>query len=103
MLCGIIAYAVALEDAIAHPGDPLSGAARLALSLGMLLFVGGSAFAMWRATCGRPFLRVAIALLTAAIVGLPGELPAAGALAFALAGAAGVALSDETRARRLAG
>jgi low temperature requirement protein LtrA len=101
MLCGIVAYAVALEDAIAHPGDPLPGAARLALSLGMLLFLGGTAFAMWRATCGRPLLRVSIALVTAALVGFLTGLPAAGALAVALAGVAAVASSDERRARRL--
>jgi low temperature requirement protein LtrA len=103
MLCGIVAYAVALEDAIAHPADPLLPAARLALAAGLLLFLGGTAFAMWRATCGRPVLRVAIAVVTAAAVWLLGSLPAAGALAVALAGAAAVALTDEIHADRLRG
>jgi low temperature requirement protein LtrA len=101
MLCGIVAYAVALEDAIAHPGEPLSGPARLALSLGIALFLCGTAFAMWRATCGRPLRRVAISLVTAAAVGLLSSLPASVALALALVGAASVAVADEARAGRL--
>jgi low temperature requirement protein LtrA len=103
MLCGIVAYAVALEDAIAHPGDPLPAAARVALASGIFLFLGGTAFAMWRATCGRPFLRAGIASVTAAAVGLLGSIPAPGALAIALAGATAVALTDEGRADRLRG
>jgi low temperature requirement protein LtrA len=103
MLCGIVAYAVALEDAIAHPGDPLLPGARLALAAGLLLFLGGSAFAMWRATCGRPVLRVALSLVTAAAITALVSLPAPAALAVALAGTAAVALSDEARARRLEG
>lgn len=50
MLCGVIIYAYALEEAIAHPGDPLPFVGRLALALGFSLFVGGMAAAVWRAT-----------------------------------------------------
>jgi low temperature requirement protein LtrA len=101
MLCGIIAYAVALEEALAHPSDPLVPAARLGLALGLLLYLGGSALAMWRATCGSPLARIAIAFVTAgAVVALP-TLPATGALAMALTGFVVVALLDERRARRL--
>jgi low temperature requirement protein LtrA len=103
ILCGIVAYAVALEDAIAHPADPLPAPARLALALGIFLFLGGTAFAMWRATCGKPFVRFAIALVTAAAVGLPRSLTAPAALATALLGAVAVALTDELRAQRLRG
>jgi low temperature requirement protein LtrA len=103
MLCGIIAYAVALEDAIAHPADPLPAPALLALSLGMLLFLGGGAFAMWRSACGTPGLRAALGLVTAAAIGVLGSLPAPGVLAIALAGAVAVAVTDEMRANRLRG
>ena len=101
MLCGVIAYAVALEDAIAHPSDPLLPAARLALALGMLLFLSGSAFAMWRATCGYPLSRITIAAVTAGAVAALPTVPAAGALAMAFTGVVAVALLDERRARRL--
>ena len=50
MLCGVIAYAIAIEEAIAHPDDPLPLAGRLALAIGLALFVGGMAAAIWRAT-----------------------------------------------------
>jgi low temperature requirement protein LtrA len=54
MICGVIAYAVAVEEAVAHPSEPLSLAARLALAVGLLFFIGGMAAATWRAT--RQFL-----------------------------------------------
>jgi len=50
MLCGIIGFAVAIEEIVAHPDDPLSGAVLVALGLGITLFVGFSAFAYWRMT-----------------------------------------------------
>jgi low temperature requirement protein LtrA len=43
MMCGIIAYAVAVEEAIAHPVDPLPLYSRVALAVGLALFVGGMA------------------------------------------------------------
>ena len=101
MLCGVIAYAVALEEAIAHPGDPLPASGLFALALGLVLFVGGTAFAMWRATCGTPVARIAIIVATAAALVLVSGQPAYVALAVALAGVALVAFLDERRADRM--
>jgi low temperature requirement protein LtrA len=53
MLCGVIAFAVAAEEALARPGAPLAPSVRGALAAGVLLFVGGGAVALWRGT-GRP-------------------------------------------------
>jgi low temperature requirement protein LtrA len=50
MLCGIIAYAFAVEETAAHPGQPLPFEARVALAVGLVLFVGGMAVAIWRST-----------------------------------------------------
>ena len=50
MMCGIIAYAVAVEEIVAHPEEPLLLEGRLALALALILFVGGTALAIWRAT-----------------------------------------------------
>jgi low temperature requirement protein LtrA len=100
MLCGVVAFAVALEEAIAHPSDPLPDSGRLALALGLFLFVGGTALAMWLATCGRPVVRLLVILATSvALFVLPG-LPAFGSLALALMGVALVAILDERRAAR---
>ena len=49
MLCGVIAFAAAIEEALAHPADPLAFEGRLALAIGLVLFVGGMAAATWRA------------------------------------------------------
>jgi low temperature requirement protein LtrA len=101
MLCGVVAYAVALEDAVAHPGDALPAAARLALALGPLMFVGGTALAMWRATCGRPVHRVLVAGLAGLAILLLDTVPASIALAVTLAGVTLVAALDERRADRV--
>jgi len=95
MLFGIVAYAVALEDAIAHPSDPLPAAARLALALGVLVFLAGTGFAMWRCTCGRPVRRVVVAALTAVVIWVLASVTAVVAFAIACAGVVIVAVLDE--------
>lgn len=76
MLCGVIAYAAAIEAVAAHPEEPIAFAGRFALALGLILFVGGMAGAMWRATCGRLWPRLLIVLATGGlVVGLDGVQP----------------------------
>jgi low temperature requirement protein LtrA len=76
MLCGVVAYAVAIEEAIAHPAEPLPFAGRLALALGLLLFVGGMAVAIWRATRRLLLPRLILTLGTAvAVVAVVGVTP----------------------------
>ena len=65
MLCGVIAYAAAMAEAIALPDGPLTTEARLALAASLLLFVGGMAVATKRATGKLPSPRVAITGVTA--------------------------------------
>ncbi len=73
MICGIIGYAVAIEEAIAHPSDPLAVQGRLALALGLALFIGGMVPAIRRATgrvlAVRLFLTRGIALAIMAMAG----------------------------------
>lgn len=45
MAYGLIAYPVAVEEAVAHSGELLSQAARFALAVGFFLFIGGMAIA----------------------------------------------------------
>jgi hypothetical protein len=55
MMCGIIAYAVAIEEALAHPDEPLPMVGRVALAANLTLFTAGMGMAVWRAT-GRVLL-----------------------------------------------
>ncbi|MCB0196325.1 MAG: low temperature requirement protein A, partial [Anaerolineae bacterium] len=74
MLCGIIAYAVAVEEIIAHPHEALPFEGRAALASGLLLFVGGMGIAFWRATkrllLSRLVLTIATAVLIIAVAGI---------------------------------
>jgi low temperature requirement protein LtrA len=60
MLCGVIAMAAATEEALAHPDQPLAVNVRLALAGGAVLFIWGTAAAMWRATGRAPVWRAVL-------------------------------------------
>ena len=99
MLCGVVAYAVAVGEAVAHPADPLTHAGRLALSVGTLLFVGGTGVALWRATGQVRLPRLALATLMAlAVVATPGG-PAV-SFGVALVGVTAICLVEERSAVR---
>ncbi len=68
MMLGVIACAAAIEDATLHPDEPLSMAARIALAVGLVLFVGGMAATVWRASSRSLIVRLLLVLLSAAIV-----------------------------------
>jgi low temperature requirement protein LtrA len=101
MLCGVIAYAVAVEAAIVHPAAPLGDAERLALALGLFLFVGGLAVALWRASCSIRISRVAVSVVTALAVYLVADLGAWVSLSIAFGGVMAVALLEEHLAERI--
>ena len=86
MLCGVIAYAYALEEMVAHPGETLETGVRLALTLGLGLFVGGLGVALWRAT-GRVLVPrfLSVAGIVVVVLAVPSLTPTA-ALTVALAG-----------------
>ena len=48
LVCGIIGFAVAIEEIVAHPDDPAGAAVVAALGIGIALFVGSSALSWWR-------------------------------------------------------
>jgi low temperature requirement protein LtrA len=70
MLCGIVAFAVGVEAAVAHPELALPIDARIGLGIGFLLFVGGTGVALWRAAGILLKVRFALALGTAVAVSL---------------------------------
>jgi low temperature requirement protein LtrA len=76
MLCGIIAYAVAIEEAVAHPDESLSFVGRVALAIGLLLFIGGMSAAIWRATRRLLLSRIILtAVMTITIIVVAGVAP----------------------------
>lgn len=95
MLCGIIAFAVAVEEVIAHPQEPLVLTGRIALAAGLLLFLGGMVAAVWRATqhllLPRLIITAAIVVLILALAHRSPQLT----LAVAFAGVALVALVEQ--------
>jgi low temperature requirement protein LtrA len=101
MLCGVVACAVAIESAVGHPEDPLENAERLALALGLFLFVGGLALALRRASCTLRTSRVVVSAATALAVYFVAGVPATVTLAIAFAGVTTVAFLEERLARRL--
>jgi low temperature requirement protein LtrA len=75
MLCGIVGMAAATEQALAHPDAPLAADVRAALGVGALLFIGGTALAMWRASGRLPVWRVVLSIVAAVAVFTAGFQP----------------------------
>jgi len=48
LLCGIIGLAVGFEAILSHPAEPVAPAVVAALGMGVVLFVGSTAGAVWR-------------------------------------------------------
>ena len=94
MLLGVIAIAFVVEEAIAHPHDALHLDARIALSVGMVLFIGGVALSLWRTTGILPLPRTLIVLVTAIVVAVVGGVSAPVTLGLAFAGILVVALVE---------
>jgi len=74
LLCGLIIYAFAIEEAMLHPDEVMSFAARIALALGIFIFSTGIVLTIWRATgkilYGRLFLTCIISVAIVSIIGL---------------------------------
>jgi low temperature requirement protein LtrA len=75
MLCGVIAMAAVAEEALAHPDDPLAMSLRVALGTGALLYVGGTAMAIWRLSGRVLIARWLLIAAAAAAVILAGATP----------------------------
>jgi low temperature requirement protein LtrA len=75
MLCGVIAMAAATEEALAHPELPLATDLRMALGGGAVLFICGTAAAMWRATGRASVWRAVLAPAAAVGVVAGGAIP----------------------------
>jgi len=99
LLGGVIAYAVGLEEAIAHPTTPLPAEGRLCIALGLLLFLGCTGVAVWRTTGHLARFRMGAAAAMAAGVYFVADVAPLVTLAIAFAGVAAIAGVDEHRAQ----
>jgi low temperature requirement protein LtrA len=95
MMIGVIAYAASIESAVAHPDQPLSLAARLALAAGLVLFVGGMAAAIWRATRRLLLPRVILTAVTAIAIVVVTGVSSLLTLAVALVGIVAIAALEQ--------
>ncbi len=97
MILGIIGFAVGIEAAILHPSDPMPWEAGLALGLGVALFAGGLALALWRGLGKLPLFRTAVALATAIGIAATALVTPVLALGMALVGAMIIAVVEHRR------
>jgi low temperature requirement protein LtrA len=86
MLCGLIIYAYAIEEAMVHPDDVMTIQARLALSTGIMLYSTSIVISFWRATGKILFLRVGFTLAIAGICFAYSGIPVMGTLGIAFLG-----------------
>jgi low temperature requirement protein LtrA len=70
IVAGIVAFAVGVEEVVAHPGESLPGEFAAALAVGVALFVAGTAAAYWRGSHSILAPRLAILAVGVAVVGL---------------------------------
>ncbi len=98
MLCGVIAYAFAVEVTVAHPGEPLSLDGRIALAVGLALFVGGMAVAIRRATHHLILPRVLVILGTGVAIVVVSEISGLFTLAIAFVGIVVIAVVEQRAA-----
>jgi low temperature requirement protein LtrA len=78
---GIIGVAVVVEEAVAHPGEPLSTPMAISLAVGVVLFIVGTAFVVSYTSRIQPWLRVGAAAVIAGAIPLTARLDATVALA----------------------
>jgi len=86
---------VVMEEALAHPESTLPVAANYTLAAGLLLFVGGMAMALWRATGSPPIPRLIVMLAVVILMTILGEVTPVLMLAIAFAGIILVAIIEQ--------
>jgi len=86
MLCGLVIYAYAIEEAMVHPDHAMTVQARLAMAIGIILYSFSIVLAFWRATGKILFLRAGWTLVVAGICLAYSGITVFGTLGIALTG-----------------
>ena len=68
MIMGLVVIATAIEGAIAHPDTVIHTEVRVALGVGISMFVAGMAFTIKRASGTFPIPRIGISVITAVAI-----------------------------------
>jgi low temperature requirement protein LtrA len=76
LVVGIVFYALALEDVVAHPTDPISPEGRFAMAVGVALVLLSVVGAAYRAIRRIPTERLAAAVILIALAWLSGSMDA---------------------------
>ena len=85
LVAGIIAVAAGTEEMVLHPEEPLPTGVRLTLALGIVLYLGGTDLAWWRATRQVLVARTVVGLALAAAIAVV-ETTALGEIGLVVAG-----------------
>jgi low temperature requirement protein LtrA len=97
LICGIVGFAVAVEETVAHPGDPLAPAVLAALGLGVALFVLSSALSLRVLDGPVPRVRLVVMAVMALALAAGGGLPPVVSLATVAAALAIIVLVEQAR------
>lgn len=95
VLCGLIVYAFAIEEAMLHPDDIMSLQARVALSIGIFIYSTGIVVALLRATGQISYLRFIFTLMISSLVYVIAGMETIWSLSIALAGLITMCIADE--------
>jgi low temperature requirement protein LtrA len=95
LLCGLIIYTAAIENAMLNPTTTFSLHGRIALSLGIILFSLSLVFAFFRATGKILYLRAFITLVIGTIIIFASSVNVLMVLAFCLAGLLLISVLEE--------
>lgn len=95
LLCGLIIYAFAIEEAMLHPLGEMSEAARVALACGVLVYAGALTFAVWRASGKMRFSITTGCLLVAALIYLTTGISTIATMTIAFGGLAVICVIEE--------
>jgi hypothetical protein len=102
MMCGVIAYAASIEETVAHLDEPISFVGRVALAVGLALFVGGMAVAIWRATRRILRPRLILTAVTAIMIVAVAGVSALFTLGIAFVGIVLIVTVEQWRGRPIA-
>ena len=100
LICGIIGFAVAVEEILLHPERPAEGAVIASLAVGISLFVGSSAISFWRVTRQVLTARLVTTAITVVVVILLADADPLWPLLAVAAGLATVVALEERHHRK---
>jgi low temperature requirement protein LtrA len=86
LMCGLIIYAYAIEEAMTHPNQEMTLAARIALSLGIFIYSMGIGLTHFRATGQILFSRLIFTIIIAGSIYFINGIATFWTLAIALVG-----------------